>query len=196
PDEQPQNVRVDGLPFGTRGGLAVRSYFPADGEYRIKVTFVGRSAEPEQVELSVDGERAQLVASTARQAARSEKKAAPNDAARKGDAPDAAPAYGAGRGPVEFRVPVKAGRRLIGVAFIERDEVRDEEVLRPRLRGAGAEIGVGDVTISGPYNATGPGDTASRRRIFVCRPAAASEEEPCARRIISTLERRAYRRPV
>ena len=83
PDEQPQNVRVDGLPFGTRGGLAVRSYFPADGEYRIKVTFVGRSTEPEQVELSVDGERAQLVDSTTRRSARSEKKAAPNDAAKK-----------------------------------------------------------------------------------------------------------------
>jgi hypothetical protein len=64
------------------------------------------------------------------------------------------------------------------------------------MRGAGAEIGVGVVTISGPYNAKGPGDTVSRKRIFVCRPAAASEEEACARRIVSTLERRAYRRPV
>jgi hypothetical protein len=93
-------------------------------------------------------------------------------------------------------VSVKAGQRLIGVAFIEEDEVRDEEVLRPRLRGAGAEIGVGDVTISGPYNAKGPGDTVSRKRIFVCRPTAAAEEDACARRILSTLERRAYRRPV
>ena len=202
PDEQPQNVRVDGLPFGTRGGLAVRSYFPADGEYRIKVTFVGRSEQPEQVELTVDGERAQLVASTVRQAAKGAKKAAPNaaaaNAATKDDAddPDAAPGYGGGRRPIEFRVTVKAGPRLIGVAFIEKDEVRDEEVLRPRMRGPGAEIGVGVVTISGPYNAKGPGDTLSRRRIFVCRPATASEEEPCARRIVSTLERRAYRRPV
>ena len=204
PDEQPQNVRVDELPFGTRGGLAVRSYFPADGEYRIKVTFVGRSAEPEQVELTVDGERAQLVASTARQAAKGAQKAAPNAAATKSagtakdddDDPDAAPGYGGGRRPIEFRVRVKAGPRLIGVAFIEKNEVRDEEVLRPRMRGAGAEIGVGVVTISGPYNAKGPGDTLSRRRIFVCRPAAAADEETCARRIISTLERRAYRRPV
>ena len=198
PDEQPQNVRVDGLPFGTRGGLAVRSYFPADGEYRIKVTFVGRSEQQEQVELTVDGERAQLVTSAVRQAVKSTKKAAPNAAATKDDDddPDAAPGYGAGRRPIEFRVPVKAGPRLIGVAFIEKDEVRDEEVLRPRLRGAGAEIGVGVVTISGPYNAKGPGDTLSRRRIFVCRPASASEEEACAHRILSTLERRAYRRPV
>ena len=199
-DEQPQNVRVDGLPFGTRGGMAVRSYFPADGEYRIKVTFVGRSEQPEQVELTVDGERAQLVASTVRQAARGGKKTAPgataNAAKDDDDDPDAAPGYGGGRRPIEFRVSVKAGPRLIGVAFIEKDEVRDEEVLRPRMRGAGAEIGVGVVTISGPYDAKGPGDTVSRKRIFVCRPAAASEEEACARRIVSTLERRAYRRPV
>ena len=200
PDEQPQDVRVDGLPFGTRGGLAIRSYFPADGEYRIKVTFVGRSEEPEQVELSVDGERVQLVSSTVRQAAKGAKKAAPNSAAKTtkkdGDDADAAPGYGGGRRPIEFSVPVQAGPRLIGVAFIEKDEVRDEEVLRPRLRGAGAEIGVGVVTVSGPYNAKGPGNTLSRQRIFVCRPATASEEEPCARRILSTLERRAYRRPV
>jgi len=199
-DEQPQNVRVDGLPFGTRGGLAVRSYFPADGEYRIKVTFVGRSEQQEQVELTVDGERAQLVTSAVRQAARGAKKATPNataNAAKDDDGdPDAAPGYAAGRRPIEFRVPVKAGPRLIGVAFIEKDEVRDEEVLRPRLRGAGAEIGVGVVTIGGPYNAKGPGDTLSRKRIFVCRPGAASEEDSCARRILSTLERRAYRRPV
>jgi hypothetical protein len=201
PDEQPQNVRVDELPFGTRGGLAIRSYFPADGDYRIKVTFVGRSEQQEQIELSVDGERAQLLTSAVRQAAKGAKKAAPNAAANPAakaddDDPDAAPAPGGGRRPIEFRLPVKAGPRLVGVAFIEKDEVRDEEVLRPRLRGAGAEIGVGVVTISGPYNAKGPGDTLSRSRIFVCRPTSASDEEPCARRILSTLERRAYRRPV
>jgi hypothetical protein len=148
----------------------------------------------------VDGARAQLVTSTAHQAAQGGEKAAPNAAAnaakQRGGDGDAAPRYGAGRRPIEFRVSVKAGQRLIGVAFIEEDEVRDEEVLRPRLRGAGAEIGVGDVTISGPYNAKGPGDTVSRKRIFVCRPTAAAEEDACARRILSTLERRAYRRPV
>src|SRR5665213_1869357 len=195
PDEQPQDVRVDGLPFGTRGGLAIRSYFPADGEYVVKVTLVGRSAEPEEVELSVDGERAQRATSTPRQATRGGKNAAPG-AAPKGGGAAAPPAYGLGRPPIEFRLSVKGGPRLLGVAFIQKDEVRDEETLRPRLRGPGSQIGVGDVTISGPYNATGPGDTVSRQRIFVCRPASAAEEQPCARRILSTLERRAYRRPV
>src|SRR5205814_694912 len=110
-----------------------------------------------------------------------------------------------GRGPawkpLEFRIPVKAGPHLIGVTFIERDEVRDEETLRPRLRSTGSEVAVETVTISGPYYAKGPGDTPSRRRIFICNPASASppsvsNEEPCARRILSALARRAYRRPV
>src|SRR5438132_6407294 len=103
---------------------------------------------------------------------------------------------------------MKAGPKLIGVAFIERNEVRDEQVLRPRARGVGPALGIATVTISGPYNAKGPGDTPARQRIFVCRPASAAEdrlrrsgnaaeaESPCARRILSTLQRRAYRRPV
>ena len=76
----------------------------------------------------------------------------------------------AGRRPIEFRVPVKAGPRLIGVTFIESNEVRDEEVLRPRMRGAGPEIAVGVVTISGPYNAKGPGDTAVAQAHFCVPP--------------------------
>ncbi len=55
---------------------------------------------------------------------------------------------------------------------------------------------ISGVTISGPYNVTGPGDTASRARIFVCHPGTAQEEEPCARKILATVSRRAFRRPV
>ena len=71
---------------------------------------------------------------------------------------------GRGRGPVDVRIPVKAGPRAVGVAFLERNELRDEQVLRPRLRGAGPALAVGTVTISGPYNPKGPGDTPARRR--------------------------------
>jgi len=93
-------------------------------------------------------------------------------------------------------VPVKAGPRLIGVAFVQRSEARDEAVVRPRMRGRGSQPAILNVTISGPYNTQGPGDTPSRRRIFVCKPTNASDELSCARKIFSTLERRAYRRPV
>jgi len=101
------------------------------------------------------------------------------------------------------RIPVKAGSRLIGVAFVERDQARDEATVRPRMRGRGSQPALLTVTIAGPYDAKGPGDTAARRRIFVCRPANApanaavntEAETPCARKILSTLVRRAYRRP-
>ena len=66
--------------------------------------------------------------------------------------------------------PVKAGSRLIGVAFVERDEARDEATVRPRMRGRGSQPAMLTVTIGGPYDAKGPGDTAARRRFFVCRP--------------------------
>jgi hypothetical protein len=82
------------------------------------------------------------------------------------------------------------------VAFVQRTEARDESTLRPRMRSRGTQPAINSVTISGPYNATAGGDTPSRRRIFVCRPSSAGEELPCARRILSTLARRAYRRPV
>ena len=173
---------MDGLPVGTRGGMAIRSTFPLDGEYGIKVSLLGASAERQQLEITVDGERVQLagIAPVVR--------AGGAVAYRARTAEDAK--------PLEFRIPMKAGPHSIGVAFIERNELRDEEVLRPRLRSTGANLSVEVVTVSGPYNPTGPGDTPSRRRLFVCRPALKTEEDPCARRILSTLARRAYRRPV
>jgi hypothetical protein len=78
---------------------------------------------------------------------------------------------------------------------VQRTDARDEATLRPRMRSRGTQPAINSVTISGPYDVTGPGDSPSRRRIFVCRPATAGEELPCARRILSTLARGAYRRP-
>jgi mono/diheme cytochrome c family protein len=176
--EQTQDTRVDALPIGTRGGLGVRSYFPLDGEYSIKFELAGAARDAQQIEVSIDGERIQLAG--------------------------IGNAGGGGRGgggdkPLEVRFPVKAGSRLVGVAFVERDEARDEATVRPRMRGRGSQPALLTVTISGPYAAEGPGDTAARRRIFVCRPANAAvnteAETPCARKILSTLVRRAYRRP-
>lgn len=176
--EQPQDARVDELPFGTRGGLAVHSYFPVDGDYIIRADLTGSSRDPQQVEITVDGKRVELA-----------------------DIHGASGSGGRGRGasqskPLEFRIPVKAGPRRIGVTFIQHTEAWDEATLRPRMRGRGTEPAIANVTISGPYNVTGPGDTPSRRRIFVCRPATSADEMPCAKKILSKLERRAYRRPI
>jgi mono/diheme cytochrome c family protein len=172
PLEQPQDTRVEELPFGTRGGVAVRSYFPLDGEYDIEVETAGGAREAHQLEISVDGERKQLIA-----------------------------VGGAGRGgrggrPAQYRVQVKAGPRLIGVAFVQRTEALDEATLHPRVRTRGTQPAIAAVTIRGPYNASGPGDTPSRQRIFTCHPQGAADETACAKHILSTLMKRAYRRPV
>ena len=183
PDEYPQTGRVDELPFGTRGGAAIRSHFPLDGEYTIKVELTSPSRDPEQLEISVDGERVQLAAiEPGSRVSRSR--------GRDGASRPAAPQT------LEFRLPVKAGPRLIGVTFIENNEIRDEETLRPRMRSRGPQLGIAAITISGPFQSTGAGDTPSRRRIFVCRPASAAGELPCAKHILLALERRAWRRPV
>ncbi len=192
--ERWQDSRVDELPVGTRGGLAARSYFPLDGEYTFKVDVAGAARDAHQIEITVDHERMQL--------------AAVGGAARGGRAGGAGGAAGAGRGgraagagrgaatdPIEFRIPVKAGPRLVGVTFLEHNQARDENTLRPRMRGRGTQPALASVTISGPYNVKGPGDTPSRRRIFVCRPTAGADEPACATKILSTLLRRAYRRP-
>jgi len=105
--------------------------------------------------------------------------------------------HGAGEGPdshLEVRVPVKAGTHTISATFIK-DTIVPEGILANDRETAFFE-GVGNISVAGPYDVTGPGSTSSREKIFICKPAAASEDEACAQRIISALARRAYRRPV
>ena len=192
--ERWQGARVDDLPWGTRGGVAAKTTFAVDGEYLFKVQLSAPPAESHQLEITLDGERAQIVTVGASARGRGR----PTTTAGTGDRPPPdAPASVRTREadpdkPIEFRIPVKAGPRLVGITFIERDEVRDESTLRPRMRSRGTEPALSLVTISGPYGATSPGDSPSRRRIFGCH----TGDMPCARRILLTLARRAYRRPV
>ena len=162
-DELPQDARVEELPVGTRGGLAIHSHFPVDGEYLVEVELSGSRSADQQLEISVDNVRVALVRTD---------RLAP------------------------LRLPVKAGPRLVGVTFLQRNEALPEATLLPRMRSQGTQVAVNKVTIRGPFVAAGAGDTPSRRRIFTCRPASSTEETGCARRILSDLARRAYRRPV
>jgi len=177
-----QDARVEDLSIGTRGGLAVHTYVPLDAEYIVKVDVAGAPRDAHQIEITLDNERVEL--------------ATVGENGRAGGRGRAAPAR-----PLEFRIPMKAGPRQVGVTFIEHTQARDEETLRPRMRGRGTQPALASVTISGPYNVKGPGDTPSRRRLFVCRPASAqsgaigADELECATRVLSTLVRRAYRRP-
>lgn len=177
--EHTQDIHVQGLPFGTRGGLGVRTDVPLDGDYVFRIELAGPPREPDQLEITVDGARAQLV--------------------EVGDRPQPGAAPRGFRGapkPLEIHVPLKAGPRMIGVTFVQKSQARDEDTVRPRMRGRGTELAIEMVTISGPYHGETASDTPSRRRIFVCRPSGSTDETACAKKILSTLERRAYRRPV
>jgi hypothetical protein len=192
--DQSQSQHLDGLPLGTVGGLAVRHTFPLDGQYQFQIALVRTNLEAirgleheHQVEVTVDGERVFLGA-----VGGDAEKGQKGSITERSDATDAR---------LRVRVPVKAGPRLVAAAFI-RKIGEGTNRLRPFLRSnAGTYDSTGrphvkSLTITGPFEATGPGDTPSRSRIFVCRPASARDETPCARRIVATLARRAYRRPV
>src|SRR5688572_21065984 len=181
PVRQPQNDRNEELPFGTRGGLEIDGYFPLNGEYEFKVQTAGVSAELHQLEISVDGERKAITEVSRRPGV-----PVATDVSAGEDAPNQS----------RFRFAVPAGPRSVGIAFLQRSEALSEAALRPPGRNRGALPSVVSVTITGPFNATGPGDTPSRRHLFVCRPAAIDEESACADRILTTLLRRAYRRDV
>jgi mono/diheme cytochrome c family protein len=189
PGHLPQDGRVDDLPFGTRGGTAIRSTVPLDGDYAIKIELAGPTNELHQLEVTADGQRLHLLTVGEAQP----------DGQRGVQAPAAARGGRGGRGgrrELEVRVRLHAGSRLIGVSFIEHTDARDEETVRPRLRSRGPLPAVANVTISGPFDATGPGDTPSRQRIFTCQPVPPAVDAVCAKQILRTLARRAYRRPV
>jgi hypothetical protein len=184
-----QDDRVsEDTPFGSRGGIVVRHYFPLDAEYVVKVQLQRRRpADVQQLELRVDGEPLKTF------------QVGGSPAARSADDADNLPA----NRPLEVRLPVKAGPHLVAVTFLQRTIVPDGlgptslPVGNISFRGKrGSETGVERVEIGGPYNPQGPGDTPSRRRIFVCRPAGNDSSDGCARKTLASLARRAYRRPV
>jgi mono/diheme cytochrome c family protein len=196
PPDRSQTDHVDGLPFGTRGGLLVRHHFPVDGEYVIKpklwrntVDVVRGTETPHDLEVSLDGGRLSLT--------------------RFGGPEDEVPAQMfPGRTADEIdrrfetRVSVKAGEHDVGVAFAKKSSAARQEVLQPFQRekhDARMDVGIPEleqIVIEGPLAIAGPGESPSRTRIFTCYPASEAEAAPCAERILSSLARRAYRRPI
>jgi hypothetical protein len=189
-----QNSHVDGLPLGTRGGFYVDFYFPADGEYVFNIRdflwmgagYVTKVDSRHDVILTIDDERVfqaaaggaeDLKAVDQRQAAAADEMQARFD---------------------NIHVKVKAGQHRVGVAFIQRSFAESDSTLRPVAMLPEMERipRIPGLDISGPFNVTGLGDTESRRRIFICHPAAPAQEAPCARRILANLAEQAFRRPV
>ncbi|MCY4508159.1 MAG: DUF1587 domain-containing protein, partial [Acidobacteria bacterium] len=187
-----QESHLDGLPFGTRGGVVVDHTFPLDGEYEIQVRLARNRNEnveglrdPHVVEMLLDDERLKLF------------NVVP-DRNRLGG-------YYADEGVdqhLNLRLQVTAGPHTVGAAFLRKNAALIETERQPyqaqfnQDRHPRQQPAVHSVSISGPFNPVGAGDTPSRDRIFTCRPETSADEADCAAEIISTLARRAYRRPV
>lgn len=187
PADTAQNHHIEGLPFGTRGGILIKYQFPADGEYSFKVKGVTGyfqavlgGVKGEKLIVTVDGERVHLfdwdrdISNTT------------------------------GNGKSTPAIPIKAGLHTVGVTFLATNDVPGSELDRPfqrTMNTPGSIPGfifyphVGQVWIEGPYNPAGAAETASRKKIFTCTPASKREEEPCARQILTTLVKHAFRRP-
>ena len=214
PDREIQDARTtDDLPFGTRGGIALRHYFPLDGEYLIKVglrrnfyNYIrGIGNVPHQLDVRVDGVRvATFMAGGGLGDA-----AARCVASFCGSSGMGGPEWewyaNHADDDFEVRVQVKTGMRRVGIAFVRKPAL-EEGVLQPPVdmstfgystdEEMDGQPAVGNVVIGGPFDGVTPEVSLSRQKIFVCRPAGRAEEERCAKQIIGTLARRAYRRPV
>ncbi|MBW8867779.1 MAG: DUF1587 domain-containing protein, partial [Acidobacteria bacterium] len=193
PRTQSQMKHIDGTPWGTRGGIALNYTFAADGEYTFRVMLHGTptgqlfgsvASRNEQLEVSINGERVALL-----------------DIDYKISETDKN-----GLNLVTPRIHIKAGPQHIAAAFIQKfDGIADDLIAPIDYTLADTEYGdnagiyilphVRDFSITGPYRVTGVSDTPSRRKIFVCRPTAPSDEIPCARKILASLATEAYRHP-
>lgn len=190
-----QGEHVEGLPLGTRGGLLIHQNFPLDGDYEFSAyllrNIVGYMPGLEfahQFEITVDGVRIFLT----QVGGEADNKMMDTNLGLAGNTIDAR---------LRVRVPVKAGPHDVAVTFIAKNHAESVEPLQPFTRNLDLQDMNGiplldHVQITGPFSPTGSGDTPSRHRIFTCTPKSSAEELPCAKRIISTLARRAYRRPV
>jgi mono/diheme cytochrome c family protein len=183
-----QDTHIAGLPLGTRGGTLINYNFPVSGEYEIQIRLmrdrndaVESLRDTHELEVLLDRERVELL--TVKPAPR-------------GQSDETVDAN------LKTRFKAPAGAHQVGVAFLkQRSSLLESErqplnvhfnfYRHPRLGPA-----IYEVSIIGPFEATGPGDTPSRQRIFICRPTRPSDEEACANRIIANLARRAYRRAV
>ena len=186
--------RVEGAPFGTRGGISVTHIFPADGDYEFRLAFehtttggfFGGVTQGEQIEVSIDGTRVALLDMD-----RWMSVADPNGVNMRTEP-----------------ISVRSGPRRVTAAFIKQSEGPMEDLLSPHEWSlTDRQIGVSgygvtsvahlkDLVVAGPFRVTGVSDNAIRKRLFTCRPTTHDEESTCAGEIISRLATRAFRRPL
>ncbi len=197
----------DDLPFGSQGGIAIPYFFPVDSEYTIKVLlrrqeydYIMGMGEPQQLDIRLDGELLERfqVGGEAKGQTMPESYGGNTQGS-----PEFEEYMHTADAGLEVRIPVSAGEHMVGISFVRRFR-EPEGVLQPPITGFGRSTNelyhgypsVEVVNIGGPFGSAEPGDSSSRRKIFVCTPAKRAEEEPCARKILSALASKAYRRPV
>ncbi len=194
-----QNYHVAGMPLGTRGGMLVEHFFPADSEYEFDIGGLARARYVEGLEyrhrliLAIDGKKVF-----------EDEIGGPDDVEAVDLRQAAAVAEINGRFE-NIRVPLTAGPHTIAATFVARTMSESDAVLQPFVPGGG-EVGIIEgeesplkierLEINGPFAPTGVTDTPSRRRVFSCRPAMPADETSCAREILTRLTRQAFRRPV
>jgi mono/diheme cytochrome c family protein len=188
-----QDIHIEGLPVGTVGGILAKTTLPLDGTYDFSIKLfrtnlgVVRGLEYEhQLEFTVDGVRVHV----SRVGGEEDFRANLKNMTKAGDDVEAR---------AHVRIPLKAGPHVITAAFLERSDAINPLRLQPFIRSSNDTLDtighphLDTFTVTGPFDPTGPGDTPSRRKIFICRPSQTVTEDACARRIVSTLARRAYR---
>ncbi|HET9831918.1 MAG TPA: DUF1592 domain-containing protein, partial [Vicinamibacterales bacterium] len=226
PDQLDQDVRLEGMPPGTRGGLRIDYFVPRDGQYDIKAR-IGRGIDydiphfvgEQNLEISIDGERVNVFTLPAtdedlnieRQVFRAPGQARPRNIkvdANGDPIPDEA---ALARRKLDdnwvIRVPMKAGTHEIRATFLLKTDAVSEGFRKPFLKpyiGRGPTdnretregASLRSLEIMGPLNAGSAEESPSHKRVFVCHPAKPADEAGCARTILTRLARRAYRRPV
>ena len=183
-----QEDHLEGLPLGTRGGAVIDYTFPMDGEYEVQVRLmrdrdehVEGLTEPHDVELLLDKARVQVFTVKP---------------------PQREPEHATADQHLKIRMPVTAGPHALGVAFLKKSSTLIETARQPYqarfnfYRHPRVQPAIYSISIVGPYGVQSPGDTPSRRRIFVSHPATPQQEDRAASQILSALMKRAYRRPV
>lgn len=197
--EASQNMHVDGLPLGTRGGMLIEHFFPSDGEYEFTVSglvgagYVWGVMDENTVIITIDGEKI------------FEETVGGTEDLRAVDLEQAA-----GVGAIDDRFSnirrfVKSGHHQVGITFLSRSSAVTIEPLHgfvpvdgmaTLVQGVSGGPRISNVTIRGPYNAQGVSSMPSREKIFVCYPEQVSEEAACARQILGNIARQAFRRPI
>ncbi len=196
PSDRSQMDHVEGLPFGTRGGMLIKHYFPVDGVYVVKPKLwrntvdVARGTEtPHDLEISLDGARRGLT----RFGGPEDERNAQMFPGKTADELDAR---------FELRLEVTAGMHDVGVTFAKKSSALRQDILQPFLRekhDPRMDVGIPEldqVVIEGPLTVSGSGNAPSREKIFSCYPGPEDDAEACAREILTGIARRAYRRPL